>query len=263
MIDPMIKLINEKNLNYSNRAILQVFQHYLIEHRAYFTDNELKLVGFILDQTSLDDFELVKIGAKKELKISAPILQKLFENKTVPLSTILEEIGSGLLSRHLIIRNILTEEFELVPILSYFKLENSDLYLKYESIIIQVLLDIRAKHPNGNWHHVIKLNSSNASSLYMVLGKYFGEVTFDLEMLKEEMRLIGNYGRYNNFKQKVLDQSIKEINIKTNIYVKWKEIIVERKVVQIKFNIRKNNQNLKDQAQKYNWVSLLGYRTLK
>lgn len=64
--------------------------------------------------------------------------------------------------------------------------------------------------------------------------------TFDLDNLKELLAAT-NYKRFPDFKKRVLEISIKEINLYTDLEISWIPVYKGRKVIQITFNIIKRN----------------------
>lgn len=76
------------------------------------------------------------------------------------------------------------------------------------------------------------------------------DLYLDLDELKDILDLRGKYSRFNNFRQKVVDVSINEINEKSDIKVSYTKETVRSKVVGLKFNIESKinidmNNNLK------------------
>ena len=62
--------------------------------------------------------------------------------------------------------------------------------------------------------------------------------TFDLENLKEILSA-ETYKRFPDFRRKVLEIAVKEINLCTDLEVHWEPICKGRKVIQIAFSINK------------------------
>lgn len=64
--------------------------------------------------------------------------------------------------------------------------------------------------------------------------------TFDVDELKKILAA-ENYTNFKDFRKKVIEVAVKEINLYTDIEVSWEPITKGRKVIQIKFNIKQHD----------------------
>lgn len=64
--------------------------------------------------------------------------------------------------------------------------------------------------------------------------------TFDVDELKKILAA-ENYTNFKDFRKKVIEVAVKEINLYTDIEVNWEPITKGRKVIQIKFNIKQHD----------------------
>jgi plasmid replication initiation protein len=70
---------------------------------------------------------------------------------------------------------------------------------------------------------------------------------FDLSTLREQFGLEKHeYERLDNFKKKVLDKAVKEINDHTDINISYSQIKSGRVITGFKFNVKRSGNNLKD-----------------
>jgi plasmid replication initiation protein len=123
--------------------------------------------------------------------------------------------------------------------------------IKLDSDLKPYLLDL---HKKGFFtayllEDVLNLKSNYAFNLYELLKSYENkkEITIDLDDLKLRLNA-GNYNKYANFRQKVLDVATAEINEKTDLLISWKPIkgaYSGRKVTEIEFIINRKEEKKK------------------
>ena len=93
------------------------------------------------------------------------------------------------------------------------------------------------------------MQSSYSKRMYLLLKEYdkIGSRKFNVKELQEILKVPNSHKtRYNKFKQDVLQRSEKDINKFTDLEVKFVEKKQGRKIHEILFFIKKNNNNLKD-----------------
>lgn len=92
--------------------------------------------------------------------------------------------------------------------------------------------------------HISGLRHFAALRLYELLNQFraSGVRQIHLEELREALSGKDTYPDYVNFRRKVLDKAVAEINDKTNLTVKWEPIKKGRSVVTIKFLIVESKQ---------------------
>lgn len=86
---------------------------------------------------------------------------------------------------------------------------------------------------------VLPMSSSYSIRLYELLKSYsgFNYKDFDIDDLKT--RLGAHYDNFKDFRRRVLEVATKEINLYTDIEISWEPIKKGRKVVKVKFDIKK------------------------
>lgn len=109
------------------------------------------------------------------------------------------------------------------------------------------LLELTRNYTPMYLTQVMKLTSEYSIRIYELCKKWHraGGFTLSLDELHEMFQIPKSYKIYNNFKQKVLDVAVKEINGKneydmtggTDIFISFTEIKIGRKVTDIKFTI--------------------------
>jgi plasmid replication initiation protein len=141
--------------------------------------------------------------------------------------------------------------FEVYNWFSKIKYVNSEAVFKVHihKDLKPFLLNLSERITKTDLQHVIQLKSNYAIRIFHLLKEYekIGHREFELSKLHELMQTPKSYQKlYTNFKQKVLDIAVKEINLYTDIKVSYKESQkIRKKVTHIDFIIHKNNEDLK------------------
>lgn len=86
----------------------------------------------------------------------------------------------------------------------------------------------------------LPMSSKYSFRIYELLKSYAftKQHTFDIDNLKELLSAT-TYKRFPDFRRKVLEIAVKEINLYTDLEVDWEPICKGRKVIQVIFNIHK------------------------
>lgn len=88
----------------------------------------------------------------------------------------------------------------------------------------------------------IPMKSAYSFRMYELLKSYAftKHHTFDLESLKMQIAA-ERYVNFKDFRRKVLEVSVREINLYTDIEVQWKPITKGKKVIQLEFSIKQRD----------------------
>lgn len=117
--------------------------------------------------------------------------------------------------------------------------------LSFDPKLKPYLLDL-SKFTQYKLENILSLDSTYSIRIYEILRQwaYGGSWEGSLESLRKMVGFLPkSYDLYGNFKSKVLDVAIKEINEKTDLIVSYEEIKKGRKVVAIKFFIKEKKRN--------------------
>lgn len=186
------------------------------------TDTEFKEYEFKIK----DFMELLDVKTKSKYteipKITKELMKKVFEiregNDIIQmafLSSAVYKTGQGII------------KLEFSPKLKPYLLQLKELYTSYK-------LD-----------NILSLKSKYSIRFYEILKSNLFKKVVEIE-LEELKNMVGakekSYSVYQNFKNKVVNVAIKEINLKTDLYINpdFEEIKTGRKVTSIKFNIKQN-----------------------
>ena len=87
---------------------------------------------------------------------------------------------------------------------------------------------------------VLPMKSAYSIRLYELLKSYAGLHRKDFELEDLQRKIASAYKRFPDFRRKVLEIAVKEINLYTDIEVSWQPINKGRKVVKVHFDIKRN-----------------------
>ena len=110
--------------------------------------------------------------------------------------------------------------------------------------------------------HIGSLNSTYSIRLFMILSQYKHQgnkdIIYEVESLKEMLSPVENklnksvekYKKYNDFKKRVIDPSIEDINLNSQLIVSYEPIKKGRKITSLCFNVAYKNSNTKIELEK-------------
>lgn len=142
-------------------------------------------------------------------------------------------------------RSVRTEDAERV---TKFRWVSSQTYFKSEgrfrialtNEVMPYLTQLKGQFTQYQLRHISSFNSVHAIRIYELCTQYktMGEREITVEKLKEWLQVEGNYSRWGNFKMRVLEPSLKEINSKSDLLVSVELIKKGRSIHAIKFDIK-------------------------
>ena len=223
--------------------------NYLIEspYTQEFTAHEIKLFEISLAQCVKNDYIYVEKKSDKEFSFSASELARLLHTRPSVISMEIEKTAMRIMKKTIHLRKILDDgsiEFEMINIIPYAKYKNGLLTFRLNYAIIPYLLEINKNFTEIKMDYLLNLNSAYAIKLYKLLYQYkrIGFRVFTVCELKEQFGLKNKYEHYKNFKQKVLEPSVLQITIKTDLCITYEEIKRGRKVEKIEFKMKLQNK---------------------
>ena len=99
-------------------------------------------------------------------------------------------------------------------------------------------------------HNVYSFKSAYSIRLYELLIQYYPRISsryFSLDFLKDLLELKGRYKRFYDFRKRVIDVAVHEINLHSDIHIKYELKKSSRSVVGVNFMIHSNlNAKLND-----------------
>lgn len=88
----------------------------------------------------------------------------------------------------------------------------------------------------------LPMRSNYSFRIYELLKSYSGlkSYTFDIDELKS-LLMAEKYVNFKDFRKKVLEIAVREINLYTDLEVSWRPVMKGRKVIQVYFDIQKRD----------------------
>ena len=117
--------------------------------------------------------------------------------------------------------------------------------LKFAPDLKPYMLELKELYTSYKLENILSLKSKYSIRMYEILKSNSFKKSLEIE-LEELKNMVGakekSYSVYQNFKNKVVNIAIKEINLKTDLYINpdYEEIKTGRKVTSIKFSINQN-----------------------
>lgn len=123
------------------------------------------------------------------------------------------------------------ERFRWVDGVKYWDGE-AKVTLSFSSRIIPYLTKLHAEFTSYEIKQISKLNTSYSIRFYEILIQFrsTNERYISLNVLRERLEVTNQYKRFYDLKKYVIDSSINDINLSTNLFVEW-EVIKKGKVI--------------------------------
>ena len=108
------------------------------------------------------------------------------------------------------------------------------------------LLELKNNFKSYDLKYILNMQSEYSVRIYEMLKKCekLGYLIINVEKLQDILQVPKSFMRYDNFKRKVIQVTCIEIAKNTDIWFEFEEIKYGKKVVELKFIIKKNLQNL-------------------
>lgn len=116
-------------------------------------------------------------------------------------------------------------------------------HIKIDEDLAQYLFNLKQKFTEYELYNILGMKSGFSHRLYEILKSYEFKknITFDLDKLKEMLNVqnIKTYVNFKDFRRRVIDVAIREINELTDINIKYDTELKGKKVIKIIFYIEK------------------------
>ena len=139
------------------------------------------------------------------------------------------------------------DEYDVVSVwFTTLRHKPGEIIFKMNEDLKPYLLQLKENFTSYRIKDIYQFKSASTWHVYEVLRQYLNQKTveFDLDKFKALTGTLGLYSRWNNFKARILDSSVDEINTYSDIEVQYVLIKNGAKVSGIKFHIIKNKSNL-------------------
>jgi len=148
------------------------------------------------------------------------------------------------------------EDWELLSWFSYFSYKNNTITCRFDKSMKPFFIGLK-QYVLADFKQIIQMQSEYSRRIYLLLKEQmkFGTRIFNIEDLQDKLQTPKSYKNYADFKRKVLNQAVKEINLYTDIEIKnlgtakkpkyFEEIKPSRKVEEVVFHFKKNHNDIK------------------
>ncbi|MBD3795929.1 MAG: replication initiation protein [Campylobacterales bacterium] len=227
------------NTDLTNRNYFRQ-SHLIINSKYALTSSEINLILTLLTAIKKEDedfkdyqFTLANFNEKTSKKIT---------------STDLKSAIKGLMGKPLEIEESPTN-WEIFHWFSYFRYKDGLITCRFDKRLKPYLLEIKDRFVVSDLRMLLPIRSSYSKRMYLLLKEYskIGKRTFNVEELQEVLKVPKSFKVYSEFKKKVLKRAELDINKFTDLEIKLNDKNGKRgrKVVEVTFEIKKNNADLK------------------
>lgn len=208
-----------------------------------FSAHEIKIFEIAVANCTQEDESFILKKTDKEFFLTNGELAKLLNTKPNVISMEIEKTAQRITKKTMHLRRILPDksvEFETVAIIPYARYKDGVFKFRLNYSIIPYLVEINKNFTEFQLHNLLSMSSSYSIKLYKLLYQYknIGKRIFMVNSLKEQFGILDKYSKYSDFKKRVLDSSIFQINKLTDLEVDYKEIKYGRKVEKIEFTFK-------------------------
>lgn len=227
--------INNNWIYQSNKLIEASYTLTILEQRL------IRLLASMIKKDD-DDFKEYEFKTKDLIKILNVTDSRFYRD--------IDKVTDLLMQRIIKIKSFDDKEFEKYHWVEVAKYKNGVLKLKINKDLkpFYLSLDWYTKYQLKN---IMQFKSTYSFRLYELLKQYenIGNRMITIDNLRIVLDISKDqYSKYGSLKQKVINVAVNEINTNTDLYINYEEFKEVRKVISIKFYIRKNNKVINEVA---------------
>ncbi len=224
IIQEVEKNIRRKEITLNTNNYVVMANNMILHSASNLTLNELKLLRFIIMQTEKDDNELYEFDLSvkdlaKLLQINHKDLYKRIDTMTTHIMQEVIRIGDDTNKKWI--------KFHWVDICRY---DNGIITIKISDELKPFLIGLRGSFTRYPLAEIIQLKSTYAIRIYEILNGYMNdnnlphadvatEISLSIEELRKATDTEKKFERPYDFKKKVIDIAIREINDKSKYHV--------------------------------------------
>ena len=204
----------------------------------------LSLTEMCLIQLAIVDARETEHGLdiNKPLNISAKRYAEIFDVQIDTAYKILASAGKGLRARYFTFLDDTGSKIETnwVQQVRYVKSEGR-IEIIFTVAVVQEITRLSSHFTQYDLEFIATLNSIYSVRLYELIIKWLSAKktdVFDYEILRGQLGIdVNEYQRMTDFKKRVLDLAVNEINEKTNIKVKYENVKQGRNIIGFTFTV--------------------------
>lgn len=184
-----------------------------------------------------------KLLATDEFELSAKDFAKLFSVSDENAYQALIDVTKSLFNRYVVVDNPYPDrpkvkrlEMRWISSIKHLP-DDGKVILMFAQDILPYLSEIKTTFTQYKLEHIGKMTCTYAIRLYELLVQWqtMGKREVEIDWLKKQFQLDEGYDRMNNFKARVLDPAVKDINDHSNLQVSWTQRKSGRRVTHLTF----------------------------
>ena len=216
---------------------LVVRHNKLIEARYETTLHQQRIMLWLISEIRPEDraFQTYRVTIKELAKFVG-----LEKNKNVYQQ--MAEATKGMVGRLVEIGSFEQDNYLQVGLISSakYKVGEGFIDLEISPQLVPYLLDLKANFTKAYLRDLMAMKSAYSIRLYDLLNQYrkAGRRSLTVDEIKTMLGISKKYKAYKNFKARVINPSIKEINERTDLFVSYKERKAGRSVETLEFLIQ-------------------------
>lgn len=179
----------------------------------------------------------------ERFELSAKNFSTIFSVSDKTAYESLRDVAETLFNRYVVINNPFPDK----PKAKYLKTrwissvvyypEQGTISLRFAQDMLPYLSELKRAFTRYRLEHIGKMTSIYAIRLYELLAQWqsVGKREVELDWLKKQFEITDQYTDMHNFKKRVLDPAVKDINTHSNFQVTWEQRKTGRKVTHLTF----------------------------
>lgn len=220
------KNIHRQELTFDTQNYVVMANNMLMHSASNLSLDELKLLRFIIMQTKKGDQELF------EFELSAKDFAKLLEIniKTKDIYKRLKTMVKHLMQEVIYIGDESKNQWIMFHWVDVCRYDKGKITIKISDELKPFLVELRGNFSRYQLSEIISFKSAYAIRLYEILNSCMNEnnlpyadvaieVSISVEELRKNTDTVNKFERYSNFKLRVIDTALKEINEKSKYHV--------------------------------------------
>lgn len=198
-----------------------------------------------------------ELTSTQKFELSAKDFAKLYEISEASAYSELKAISKQLFHRYVTIENPDPEQPKIKQTITHWITsidyipDDGKIVLFFAPKILPYLGQLKGNFTYYRLEHVRKMTCVYAIRLYELLMQWKSTGTREIEiaLLKKQFQLDANYDRMDNFKKRVIEPAIKDINENSNFTVEWEQRKTGRNVTHLIFTFAEKNPPESEQPQ--------------
>ncbi|MDQ5921627.1 MAG: hypothetical protein QG673_1686 [Pseudomonadota bacterium] len=232
----------------ANTSVRQHNQFVSSPYATEFTLHELKLVEYMIADCKRVDQEKIDFKMHKSYLFTPTQLAKILRTSVSRVAADADRLADEITKKRLINKqyNSACEvvNFEYITIIPVAKYSNGQFRFDFNYEILSYFINVNKNFTEFELNYLLSMSTPYAIKLYKLLYQYKTIKTrvFTIYELKEQFGISNKYPQYKDFRKRVIDPSVDQINKVTDLTVSYNEKKLGRSVDKLEFNFELKNK---------------------